>query len=44
MPTWREPEEWVARARWDAACLWAFAIDMAVSAFVLFLLWQAVRG
>jgi hypothetical protein len=30
--------------RWDAACLVVFAIDVAIAAFVLFLLWRAVRG
>jgi hypothetical protein len=40
----REPEEWVARARWDTACLIVFAVDVAIGGFVLFLLWRAVRG
>ena len=44
MALWREPEEWVARVKWDAACMVVFAIDIAIGGFVLFLLWRSVQG
>jgi hypothetical protein len=44
MALWRQPEEWVARVRWDAVSVFVFLIDLAISGFLLFLLWRAIRG